>query len=111
MNTKKKVVIIGSGIGGLGTAALLSKRGYDVTIIEKNNTIGGRANIFTEQGYTFDMGPSWYLMPDVFEHFYDLMEEDINVWTVTKAGLCAMNVQTGFLIFISKFIIVNNRPR
>lgn len=78
MNTPKKVIIIGSGIGGLGTAALLSKRGYDVTIIEKNKTIGGRANIFTEQGYTFDMGPSWYLMPDVFEHFYDLMEEDIN---------------------------------
>jgi len=78
MNKGKKVIIIGAGIGGLGTAALLSKRGYDVTILEKNEKIGGRANIFTAEGYTFDMGPSWYLMPDVFEHFYDLMEEDIN---------------------------------
>ena len=74
----KKVVIIGAGIGGLSAGALLAKRGYEVTILEKNNTVGGRANIFTEQGFTFDMGPSWYLMPDVFEHFYDLVGEDIN---------------------------------
>ena len=78
MNTGKKVVVIGGGIGGLGTAALLSKRGYDVTLVEKNETLGGRANIFSEQGFTFDMGPSWYLMPDVFEHFYNLVGEDIN---------------------------------
>jgi phytoene desaturase len=77
-NTGKKVVIIGGGIGGLGAAALLSKRGYNVTLLEKNKNIGGRANIFTAEGYTFDMGPSWYLMPDIFEHFYELMEEDIN---------------------------------
>jgi len=78
MNTSKKVIVIGAGIGGLGTAALLSKRGYEVTILEKNETLGGRANIFTAKGYTFDMGPSWYLMPDVFEHFYGLVNEDIN---------------------------------
>lgn len=52
---KKKVIIIGSGIGGLGSAALLSKSGYDVTVVEKNTSIGGRANIFEAEGYTFDM--------------------------------------------------------
>ena len=71
------MIIIGSGIGGLGSAALLAKSGYDVTVIEKNNTLGGRANIFKAHGYTFDMGPSWYLMPDVFEHYFKLLEEDI----------------------------------
>ena len=74
---KKKVIIIGSGIGGLGSAALLAKSGYDVIVIEKNNNLGGRANIFEAEGYTFDMGPSWYLMPDVFEHYFNLIDEDI----------------------------------
>ncbi|MGC1472759.1 MAG: phytoene desaturase family protein [Psychroserpens sp.] len=75
---KKKVIIIGSGIGGLGSAALLAKSGYDVTVVEKNATLGGRANIFEADGYTFDMGPSWYLMPDVFEHYFKLLGEDIS---------------------------------
>ena len=74
----KKVVIIGAGLGGLSAGALLAKRGYQVSILEKNEKVGGRANIFTAEGFTFDMGPSWYLMPDIFEHFYKLMDEDIN---------------------------------
>jgi phytoene desaturase len=78
MKSNNKVVIIGAGLGGLSAGALLAKRGYDVTILEKNENPGGRANIFSADGFTFDMGPSWYLMPDIFEHFYDLVEEDIN---------------------------------
>ena len=78
MEKKKHVIIIGSGIGGLGSAALLSKSGYEVTIIEKNKNLGGRANIFEAEGYTFDMGPSWYLMPDVFEHYFELLGEKIS---------------------------------
>lgn len=78
MLVKQSVIIIGSGIGGLGSAALLSKAGYKVTVLEKNTNLGGRANIFEADGYTFDMGPSWYLMPDVFEHYFNLLEEDIN---------------------------------
>ncbi|AXG72127.1 zeta-carotene-forming phytoene desaturase [Kordia sp. SMS9] len=78
MKKKEKIIIIGSGIGGLGSAALLAKAGYEVTVIEKNKTLGGRANIFKADGYTFDMGPSWYLMPDVFENYYNLLEEDIS---------------------------------
>ncbi|MBO6606932.1 phytoene desaturase family protein [Psychroserpens sp.] len=75
---KQSVIIIGSGIGGLGSAALLAKAGYEVTVLEKNANLGGRANIFEAEGYTFDMGPSWYLMPDVFEQYFNLLEEDIN---------------------------------
>ena len=78
MKTPQHIIIIGSGIGGLSTASLLAKRGHKVTLLEKNENIGGRANIFTGGEYTFDMGPSWYLMPDVFEHFYELMEEDVH---------------------------------
>jgi phytoene desaturase len=73
----KKIVIIGAGIGGLGAACYLSKAGFNVTVIEKNSELGGRANIFSAQGFTFDMGPSWYLMPDIFEHFFDVMGEDL----------------------------------
>lgn len=74
---KQRVVIIGSGVGGLSSACLLAKSGYDVTVIEKNESCGGRASLFSKDGYTFDMGPSWYLMPDVFEQFFRLMDEHI----------------------------------
>jgi len=66
----KKAVIIGAGIGGMSAAAVLAQQGMDVTILEKNDKPGGRINFFKEQGFTFDMGPSWYWMPDVFEDFY-----------------------------------------
>ncbi|MBC8048717.1 MAG: phytoene desaturase [Chitinophagales bacterium] len=81
----KSVVIIGAGIGGLGLSALLAKTGYKVTVVEKNDTIGGRARQFAADGFTFDMGPSWYLMPDVFEHYFALLGEKIeDHLTLTK---------------------------
>lgn len=73
----KKAIVIGSGFGGLGTACLLAKCGYEVVVLEKNEQPGGRASVFKENGYTFDMGPSWYLMPDIFEHFFHLMGERV----------------------------------
>ncbi len=73
----KKVVIIGAGIGGLGTAGLFAKKGYDVTVLEKNEHAGGRANIFEANGFRFDMGPSWYLAPDLFEHYFRLLGERV----------------------------------
>jgi phytoene desaturase len=76
-NKQKKVIVIGAGIGGIATACLLAKKGYSVTVLEKNSKPGGRATIFEEKGYMFDMGPSWYMMPDIFEHFFMLMEEKI----------------------------------
>src|SRR6202008_1518961 len=66
----KKVAVIGSGFSGLSSAAVLAKEGFDVTVFEKNSLPGGRARKFESSGFTFDMGPSWYWMPDVFEaHF------------------------------------------
>ena len=67
---KKKVAVIGSGFAGLASAAALASKGTEVCVYEKNETIGGRARAFTEGGFTFDMGPSWYWMPDVFERFF-----------------------------------------
>ncbi|MFN6963069.1 MAG: phytoene desaturase family protein [Pyrinomonadaceae bacterium] len=73
----KKVVIIGGGIGGLGAACLFARKGYGVTLVEKNEHLGGRANIFDADGFRFDMGPSWYLAPDIFEHFFKLVGERV----------------------------------
>lgn len=66
----KRIVIIGAGFGGLASAALLAKDGFDVTVLEQNDQPGGRGMLFQERGFSFDMGPSWYLMPDVFERFF-----------------------------------------
>jgi len=68
----KKAIIIGAGFSGLAAASVLAQGGFDVTVIEKNSTPGGRARKFAENGFTFDMGPSWYWMPDVFDKFFAL---------------------------------------
>ena len=67
----KKTIVIGSGFAGLSAAACLAQEGFDVTVLEKNATPGGRARQFQVDGFTFDMGPSWYWMPDVFERFFN----------------------------------------
>ena len=72
MTTKKKIVVIGSGFAGLSAAGLLAKAGHDVTILEKNDQVGGRARTWESEGFMFDMGPSWYWMPEVFENYYNL---------------------------------------
>ncbi|NNE02880.1 MAG: NAD(P)-binding protein, partial [Eudoraea sp.] len=66
----KKVAIIGSGFSSLSASCYLSKQGFEVTIYEKNNTVGGRARQFIKDGFTFDIGPCWYLMPDIFDKFF-----------------------------------------
>ncbi|HEX2901043.1 MAG TPA: FAD-dependent oxidoreductase, partial [Bacteroidia bacterium] len=66
----KKVVVIGSGFAGLSAAANLAQKGYDVRVLEKNDQPGGRARTFSHDGFVYDMGPSWYWMPDVFERFF-----------------------------------------
>jgi phytoene desaturase len=73
----KKIIVIGAGIGGLGAAGLFAKKGYDVTVLEKNPLPGGRANLLEVDGFRFDMGPSWYLAPDLFEHYFSLMGERV----------------------------------
>jgi phytoene desaturase len=66
----KTIAVIGSGFSSLAAASYLAKNGHDVEVFEKNNSLGGRARRFKEKGFTFDMGPSWYWMPDVFERFF-----------------------------------------
>lgn len=75
---KSKVVIIGAGIGGLATANILAKAGYDVEIYEKNSTPGGRAGLLSAEGFKFDTGPSWYLMPDVFRDYFSLFGKSVD---------------------------------
>jgi phytoene desaturase len=67
---KKKIVVIGAGFAGISVASFLAKSGYDVTVLEKHSMSGGRARKFVVDGFTFDMGPSWYWMPDVFERYF-----------------------------------------
>ena len=69
--SEKSVIIIGSGFAGLSAASFMAKEGWNVTVIEKNSTPGGRACQLKEQGFTFDMGPSFYWMPDVFERYFN----------------------------------------
>jgi len=66
----KKAIVIGSGFAGLSAASFLARAGWEVTVLEKNAAPGGRARILKAEGFTFDMGPSWYWMPDVFERFF-----------------------------------------
>ena len=70
MKKIKKITIIGSGFSALAASAYLAQSGHDVTIYEKNDAVGGRARQLKREGFTFDMGPSWYWMPDVFERFF-----------------------------------------
>ena len=66
----QRVLVIGAGFAGLAAATSLADKGYDVTLLEKNSLPGGRARVFNANGFTFDMGPSWYWMPDVFETYF-----------------------------------------
>ncbi|MGB5361628.1 MAG: NAD(P)-binding protein, partial [Eudoraea sp.] len=67
---RKKVVIIGSGFSSLSAACYLAKKDFDVSLYEKNDKVGGRARQFKKDGFTFDIGPSWYWMPDIFDRFF-----------------------------------------
>lgn len=73
MTGARKAVVIGGGVAGLASAALLAREGFDVELHEKNATLGGRVGSWTQDGFRFDTGPSWYLMPEVFEHFFRLL--------------------------------------
>ncbi|OCK50260.1 phytoene dehydrogenase [Chryseobacterium sp. CBo1] len=86
----KKIAIIGSGFSGLSAAAYTSKNGHEVHVFEKNSTLGGRARQFkTNNGYVFDMGPSWYWMPDIIEDFF----KDFNKKTSDYYELIPLNPQ------------------
>ncbi|MBC7725163.1 MAG: phytoene desaturase [Burkholderiaceae bacterium] len=81
-----RVVVIGGGISGLASAALLAREGHEVTLLEGRPAVGGRAGSWEKDGFRFDTGPSWYLMPEVFDHFYRLLgttaEEQLKLVTL-----------------------------
>lgn len=83
--TQNKIVIIGSGFSSLAASCYLAQAGYDVTVLEKNDTIGGRARQLKRDGFVFDMGPTFYWMPDVFEAFFkDFNSEPFEYYDLKK---------------------------
>ncbi|MDP5044598.1 MAG: NAD(P)-binding protein, partial [Leeuwenhoekiella sp.] len=83
----KKIVILGSGFSSLAAACYLAKEGHEVSVYEKNSTLGGRARQLKREGFTFDMGPSWYWMPDVFDRFFaDFGKKTSDYYSLEKLG-------------------------
>ena len=78
MKNKKNICVVGSGFSGLSSATYLADQGHNVYVLEKNSKLGGRARQFSSKGFTFDMGPSWYWMPDVFEKYFNDFNKNIN---------------------------------
>lgn len=98
---RKTIQIIGSGFSSLAAACYLAQQGNKVTVYEKNSTIGGRARQFKAKGFTFDMGPSWYWMPDVFERFFqDFNKKPSDYYELIKLNP-AYRVYFGINDFIS----------
>ena len=81
---KQKVIVIGSGFSSISAATYLADKGYNVTILEKNKSFGGRARKFKAEGFTFDMGPSWYWMPDVFEKYFNDFNKKVDDYYTLK---------------------------
>lgn len=97
----KKLTIIGSGFAGLSAACYAAKDGFDVLLLEKNESPGGRCSKFNAEGFMFDMGPSWYWMPDVFETFFgDFGKKPSDYYNLIK-------LSPGYRIFFGKNDIVN----
>jgi len=92
----KKVIIIGAGFAGLSAATTLAQKGYDVTLLEKNEELGGRARKLEIDGFTFDMGPSWYWMPDVFENYFSQFN------TTVSQQYDLIRLDPSYAVFFSK---------
>ncbi|WP_312193819.1 oleate hydratase [Empedobacter sp.] len=102
---KKKIAIIGSGFSGLSAAAYTAKEGHEVHVFEKHNQPGGRARqLKTEEGYVFDMGPSWYWMPDVIQDFF----EDFGYTTSSFFELISLNPQFEMIFSDEKIDVPEN---
>jgi phytoene desaturase len=98
---KKNIAILGSGFSSLAAACYLAKDGNNVTIYEKNNNIGGRARQMKKEGFTFDLGPSWYWMPDVFDKFFDHFDKKSSDYYTLKKLSPAYQVYFGINEFVA----------
>ncbi len=96
----KKVIVIGAGFAGLSAATTLAQQGFDVTLLEKNKELGGRARKLEIDGFTFDMGPSWYWMPDVFENYFS----QFNTTVAQQYDL--IRLDPSYAVFFSKDEVV-----
>lgn len=93
---KPTAIIIGAGYGGMALANILGRAGYRVDVYEKNLAPGGRISTVEKEGFLFDLGPSWYLMPEIFEQYYQLFEESAN------DSLKLLRFQPGYKVFFEK---------
>lgn len=94
------VVVIGSGFSGLAASAYMAREGHTVRVIEKNEQTGGRARCFESNGFLFDMGPSWYWMPDAFEHFFNAFGKSASDFYTLK------KLDPGFQLFFGNREII-----
>ena len=101
MDNTKRIVVIGSGFAGLSAACVLAKQDFKVTILEKNKQPGGRAGVWEKDGFRFDMGPSWYWMPDVFENFFALFGKKPSDFYELK------RLDPGYRIYYGKDDVIN----
>ena len=104
---KKNIAIIGSGFSSLAAASYLAKAGNQVTIYEKNETVGGRARQFKKDGFVFDIGPTWYWMPDVFERFFS----DFNKHPSDYYELIKLNPAYSVYFSENDFITISKRRK
>lgn len=102
----KKTLIIGSGFSALASACYMAKAGFEVSVLEKNEQIGGRASIWEKENFKFDMGPSWYWMPDIFERFFaDFGKKVSDYYTLEK-------LSPSYRVYFGKddFIDISDEP-